>query len=490
MIRVERLSGGYGSNSVIKDISFQVEKGEFFTLLGPNGSGKSTLFKLITGVLREESGQVQLAGRPIKQYSSLEKAKMLAVLAQEEQVSFDFTVQEIVMLGRYPHQTGWFQIISAEDEQIAEEAMTMTKVWQYRDTPFHALSGGEKQRVLLAKALAQEPQILLLDEPTNHLDIRHTFDMLSLLKQWQTTKGLTVLAILHDLNVASLFTDRVALLNGGKLVEVGDVNILKKEEQLENVYGVQAKAQYHPYLPKPQLFLTPKHSKHDSLGPFEGAYQIHQTDRLIHISFKNPLRTISNGVNGEGLQWIRHFCNFHVDRDYNGSDPQKEMRDWLKELDIPFEQAVGMMTAVILQDAVFECNTSERYSIFVMATAGVSNAVDITNALQPELAMRPGTINIMVFIDGHLTDGALVNAVISASEAKTKALQDLNVRDPRSHTVATGTSTDSLLIAATQQGEPTPYAGSGTELGKLIGRTVYQAVQQALSNYFLRERAL
>ena len=163
------------------------------------------------------------------------------------------------------------------------------------------------------------------------------------------------------------------------------------------------------------------------------------------------------------------------------------MRGWLKELDIPFEQAVGMMTAVILEDAVFECGTSELYSIFVMATAGVSNAVDITNTLKPEPVMAPGTINIMVFIDGHLTDGALVNAVISASEAKVKALHDRNVLDPESLTVATGTSTDSLLIAATQQGEPTPYAGSGTELGKLIGGTVYQAVWKALNNYSLRE---
>ena len=218
---------------------------------------------MITGVLPEKSGQIHLSGRPIKQYSSLEKATMLAVLAQEEHVSFDFTVQEIVMLGRYPHQTGWFQTVSADDEQIAEEAMNITKVWQYRDTPFHELSGGEKQRVLLAKALAQEPQILLLDEPTNHLDIRHTFDMLSLLKQWQITKGLTILAILHDLNVASLYADRVALLSEGQLVEIGDVNVLRKEKQLENVYGVQAKAQYHPSLPKPQLFLIPKHSKHD-----------------------------------------------------------------------------------------------------------------------------------------------------------------------------------------------------------------------------------
>lgn len=489
MIRVERLIGGYGATSIIQDISFHVERGEFFTFLGPNGSGKSTLFKLITGVLPASSGLVLLAGRPLEQYSSLEKARLLAVLAQDEHVSFDFTVQEIVMLGRYPHQSGWFQTISAEDEQITEEAMRITKVWGYRDTPFHALSGGEKQRVLLAKALAQEPQILLLDEPTNHLDIRHTFDMLSLLKQWQATKGLTVLAILHDLNVASLYADRVALLHEGKLAEIGDVSLLKKEEQLESVYGVQAKAQYHPCLPKPQLFLTPKHSKNDSPGAFEGAYQIRQTDRFIHISFEQPLRTISNGVNGEGLQWTRHFCNFHVNLDYNGSDPKGEMREWLKELDIPFEQAVGMMTAVVLKNAAFECNQSEHYSLFVMATAGVSNAMDITNVLQHEPSVSPGTINIMVFIDGHLTDGAMVNAVISATEAKSKALYDMNIRDPRSHTLATGTSTDSLLIAATQQGEPTPYAGSGTEIGKLIGRTVYQAVQQALKNYLAGESA-
>lgn len=493
MIETERLHGGYGETPVLRNIHFQVEKGEFFAILGPNGSGKSTLFKLLTGVLPAQSGFVRLAGRRLEEYSAVDRARIIAVLAQEEQVSFDFTVREIVLLGRYPHQQGWFKTVSAEDERVAEEAMSLTKVAAFRDTPFAELSGGEKQRVLLAKALAQEPQVLLLDEPTNHLDMRHTFDILSLLKQWQASRQLTVLAILHDLNVASLYADRVALLHEGQLVEVGDVSLLKNERQLERVYGVQVHAQYHPHLPKPQLFLTPEMTGCDALGRFEEAYEVSRTDRVIHIAFRRPLRTISNGVNGEGLQWLRHFCNFHVDMNYDGAHPQEDIRGWIRDLGLPFEQTAGMMTAVYLKDAAFVRAASAHYELLVMATAGVGNSVDITRALQPgpepAAVPPPGTINIMVLIDGHLTDGALVNALISATEAKTKALFDMNVRDPQSGTIATGTSTDSVLIAATQRGKPTSYAGSGTEIGKLLGSSVHQAVTRSLVRYFASKGA-
>ena len=132
------------------------------------------------------------------------------------------------------------------------------------------MSGGEKQRVLLAKALAQEPEILLLDEPTNHLDIKHTFQMLDLLKEWQQTKGLTIFAILHDLNVASLYADRVALLHEGSFLEVGDVNTLRKEQQLKKVYEVEVKTQAHPLVPKPQLHMTPTHSYVPDIDAFTG----------------------------------------------------------------------------------------------------------------------------------------------------------------------------------------------------------------------------
>ncbi len=488
MIRLTGISGGYDTDRpIVHDVSIFADAGTFFALLGPNGSGKSTLFKLMTGVLKSTSGTIALNGSPLSDYSSIERARLIAVLAQEEQVAFDFTVEEIVMLGRYPHQTGLLKSASRTDSAAVEEAMRTTNVLPYRYRSFRELSGGEKQRVLLAKALAQEPKLLLLDEPTNHLDVRHTYEMLDLLRAKQRKDGLTVVAILHDLNVAALYADRVALLREGRIVEQGDVSVLRDGSSIERVYGVRAIAQYHPLLPKPQWFMTPKPDTDvPKLAPFGESYRLTQNDRLIHLMFERPLRTISNGVNGEGLQWIRHFCNFHVDKDYHCPDPVADIRSWMEELGIPFEQAVGMMTAVKLNDMAVVEDETGPYKVLAVVTAGVTNAVDIANDRMPEPVTTPGTINTMVFTDAHLTDGALVNACLTVTEAKVKALLDMDVCDPNSHTIATGTSTDSLLIAATQQGEPTPYAGSGTMIGKLLGRTAYRATRIALEQYLRR----
>ena len=486
MIHVKNLSGGYIKHKPIIDhVTFQVNKGEFFAFIGPNGSGKTTLFKLITGVLPLEKGEIHLLSRPLSDYSPFEKAKIMAVLSQHEQVEFDFSVEEIVLLGRYPHQKGFFKMVSKEDLQIVEQAMKVTNIYQYKHKPFNNLSGGEKQRVLLAKALAQKPSIILLDEPTNHLDIKHTFEMLTLLKEWQKNHQLTILAILHDLNVASLFADRIGLLNKGKLVDVGTQTILEKEGLLEGIYDVNVKSQAHPTIPRPQTFLTPKEEEKEETVPFFDRYQIKQNHDLIHICFDRPLRTLSNGVIGEGIQWVYHFCNFHVALDYNSSNPKQDVKKWMKQYDIPHEQAIGMMTAVHLDDlAVIEKKVDE-FSFLIVVTAGVSNAVDISynQAIQSKQSHKVGTINIMVFIDGNLTDGALVNAIQSCTEAKAKALFDLNIKDPITNTIATGTSTDSLLIATTQKGKKTPYAGSGTKLGKGLGNVVYQATTTALKKY-------
>ena len=163
MMKVENVYGGYkDDHHIIKNVSFHVQTGEFFTLIGPNGSGKTTLFNLITGVLSVSSGSITLMDQPLSSFSSFEKAKFLAVLSQEENVEFDFTVKEIVTLGRYAHQKGFIKTNSKEDLQIVEQAMEITKISEYKNKPFKNLSGGEKQRVLLAKALAQEPKILLI----------------------------------------------------------------------------------------------------------------------------------------------------------------------------------------------------------------------------------------------------------------------------------------------------------------------------------------
>lgn len=480
MLDIKHLSGGYQQTSIIRDITLTIETGNFYALIGPNGSGKTTLLKLITGVLQIQDGTITIFNQSLHNYSALERAKMMAVLSQEANVEFDFLAEEIVMLGRYPHQKGFFKNISKRDRIVVEEVMKQTDVFQFRHQPFKKLSGGEKQRVLLAKALAQEPKILFLDEPTNHLDIKHTVTMLQHLKEYQRKNNLTIVAILHDLNTAALFADKIGLLSSGKLVETGELSILQNEEQLRDVYEVAIKNNYHPIIPKPQISVVPNQEEQQNLGL---EYELKKTDRYIHLAFNNPLRTISNGVLGEGLQWCKNFCNFNVRKDYNGSYPKGDIISWLRQEEISEYDTVGMMTAVNLKDMSIVQAEYEGVKILAVITAGVGNAVDITEKAVVDASFQIGTVNIMVFIDAHLTDGALVNAVQSATEAKTKAFIDLHIKDAVTGTFATGTSTDCILIAATQRGEPTPYAGSGTVIGKGIGLTVYKTLMEALRNY-------
>ncbi|MFA9558475.1 adenosylcobinamide amidohydrolase [Evansella sp. AB-rgal1] len=487
MLSLKGIVGGYANTPIIKGIDLKIERGEFFALLGPNGSGKTTLFKLITGQLPLLKGESIIDGQALSSLTALEKAKKIAVLTQEAHVSFDYTVEEIISLGRYPYQKGFLKNLSKKDYEVMESVMEITKTTNFEKKPFRTLSGGEKQRVLLAKALAQEPEMLLLDEPTNHLDIKHTFQMLDLLKEWQQARGLTIFAILHDLNVASLYADRVGLLHQGKFLEVGDINTLRKEDQLEKVYEVQVKTQSHPAIPKPQLLMTPNFRETPECKDFFQSYSIEKNEKYVHLTFEQPLRTISNGVIGDGIQWIKHFCNFHVEKHYNCSEPDKDIQRWMEKHHIPHEQSVGMMTAVNLEDVIVsKKRVGDNHSIMAVVTAGTGNAVDISSKVKAMEDVKIGTINTMVFIDAHFTDGALVNGIMSATEGKVRALQDLQIKDPLSNTFASGTSTDSVVLAVTQQGEKTPYAGSGTLIGKAIGEVVYEATTNAVKKYLKR----
>ncbi|WP_110113299.1 ABC transporter ATP-binding protein [Bacillus sp. CGMCC 1.16541] len=260
MIELQHVTGGYDKNQpTVQDITFTVKKGEFVALLGPNGSGKTTIIRLLMNVIPLHSGHILLDGKQIKQYSSVELAKKVAVMTQEHQMGLNFTVKEIVALGRYPHQSsGWFQHETKRDREIVEDMMKLTNVWQFRHHPFHELSGGEKQRVLLAKALAQEPEYLFLDEPTNHLDVRHAMELLQLLKKLQKERNLTILAILHDLNIASLFANECVLLKDGHIAEVGMERIFDESGTLQDVYGVELALVPHPVVGKPQVMFVPE----------------------------------------------------------------------------------------------------------------------------------------------------------------------------------------------------------------------------------------
>jgi iron complex transport system ATP-binding protein len=479
MLRVQDVSGGYSDESVLKDISFEVQTGELFGILGPNGSGKTTLLKMISGILPIARGDIFIKGKRLQEFNSKQLAQIVAVLSQHSQQSFSYTVKETVSLGRYAHQSGWFQTWGEMDERIVQRVMKQTGIASFQNKSIQELSGGEKQRVFLAQALAQEPEILLLDEPTNHLDLSYQKELLDLLKHWTTETGLTVLSIFHDLNLAGLYCDRLLLLENGGININHIPNEVLREERIREVYHTEIKKHPHPRVAAPQMVLLPE-EKQDKKKIQIDERLLRVTKEFIELKAPAPLRTMSSGVIGSGTGWHHTFVNRHVDKDYNCSDHRKEMADFLKEKGFEPSETVGMMTAVILEDVSYKHIEGAGFSLLVVVTAGIGNAVDASKSVQHTFEQVPGTINTWIFVNGELTEEAFIQSIMTATEAKAKALHDLNVIDEVTGTIATGTSTDSILIAATQAGELLEYAGTITALGKLIGKAVYECTAEGI----------
>ncbi|MCM3566956.1 adenosylcobinamide amidohydrolase [Neobacillus mesonae] len=479
MLSVQHVTGGYTGEAVVKDVSFIVEKGELFGILGPNGSGKTTLLKMLSGILPIQQGEVLIGGEKIQSYSPKQLAQKVAVLSQHSSQSFSYTVKETVSLGRYAHQKGLFQTWSGKDETVVQQVMKQIGVSQFQEKHLQELSGGEKQRVFLAQALAQEPEILLLDEPTNHLDLSYQKELLDLLKQWTTEKGLTVVSIFHDLNLAGLYCDRLLLLENG-VIKINHVpNEVLREETIRDVYRTNIQKHPHPKVAAPQMVLLPEIQK--AAEEIEiNEKMLHQSDEFILLKAPFPLRTMSSGVIGAGTGWHQLFVNRHVNKDYNCDDHKAEMASFLRANGFEPSETVGMMTAVYLEDVEYQYHQTDEFSIFVVVTAGVGNAVDPSKSGQHTFEMVPGTINTWIFVNGELSEEAFIQSIMTATEAKAKAMVDLEVVDKVTGTIATGTSTDSILVAAAQTGKYLEYAGTITPLGKVIGHAVYQCTTKAV----------
>lgn len=208
-----------------------------------------------------------------------------------------------------------------------------------------------------------------------------------------------------------------------------------------------------------------------------------RAEKFIVLESPILLKTMSSGVVGSGTGWNNTFVNRHVDKDYDCSDHRQEMVQYLKQHGFEPDKTVGMMTAVILEDVSFNLYQEDGFSVFIVVTGGVGNAVDASKSGEENKYKKsPGTINTWVFVNGELTEEAFVQIIMTATEAKTKAMHDLEVRDRLTGTIATGTSTDSILIAATQRGEKLEYAGSITPLGMLIGKGVHECTVDAIEN--------
>ncbi|MBT2689172.1 adenosylcobinamide amidohydrolase [Bacillus sp. ISL-47] len=483
MLSVQKVFGGYAGKSIVKNVSFEVGRGELFGILGPNGSGKTTLLKMLSGILPVSSGNVMIKGKSIKDYSPKELAKIIAVLPQHSSQAFSYTVKETVSLGRYAHQKGWFQSWSIEDEEAVNRVMEQTGISKFQNQDIQQLSGGERQRVFLAQALAQNPEILLLDEPTNHLDLSYQKELLDLLKTWAKDCGLTVISIFHDLNLAGLYCDRLLLLENGEINIDHVPNEVLKEERIRDVYKTRIEKQPHPRVPAPQMVLVPEKTAADEQKLIRiDESLLQQSEEMLILQSPIPMRTMSSGVVGSGTGWNRNFVNRHVSKDYDCSDHRLEMADYIKKQGFEPGETVGMMTAVYLEDFSCRLYEDEDFSVYIVVTAGVGNAIDASRSKEHSYHMTPGTINTWVFVNGNMTEEAFIQCIMTATEAKTKAMQDQQVMDAVTGTIATGTSTDSILIAATQQGEKLEYAGTITPLGKVVGKGVYECTAEAIQN--------
>ena len=482
MLKIEKLSGGYDHKLVVKNVSFEVGIGEMLGILGPNGSGKSTLLKVMSGILPMESGEVFIEGKSLTSYSSKELARKMAVLPQLHSHAFSHTVRDTVSLGRYPYQSGWFSSWSKEDEASVVEAMKLTAMEKYEHQLLDMLSGGEQQRVFVAQALAQQAPILLLDEPTNHLDIAHQKQLLDTIKTQAIEKGITIVSVFHDINLASIYCDRLLLMDHGEIKVIGAPHEVVTKSQIETVYEARVSTNPHPERPKPQITILPdvKEKKNDKLITTKN-FKI--TGDLVVFQGETQLKTWSSAVINAGSGWYKNFVNRRVDANYACNNVQEEMLEYLSNNGFSEADTVGMMTAVNTKDAVIKEYDTPFGSIVIMVTAGVGNAVDVSRAHEVEILPAIGTINTWIIVNGELSDEAFIQSVITATEAKTKALSFEQVKDPRTSTIATGTSTDSVLVAATQHGIQIPYAGPITEIGKKIGLGVYECTVEAIQIY-------
>jgi iron complex transport system ATP-binding protein len=220
----------------LSDVTFTMEPGEIFGVIGPNSAGKTTLLRLVTRVLVPARGVVRLDGRPVATLSHAEIGRRVGVVPQDTPRPFPFSVEELVLMGRFPHGPGRF-FESAEDRTAAREAMAATGVHTLGPVPFEHLGGGERQRALLARALAQRPRLLVLDEPTAHLDLRYQAETAALLRRVNRERGVGVLLVSHDLNLAAEVCDRLLLLGGGRVVRVGPPAEVLQQDALEAVFG-------------------------------------------------------------------------------------------------------------------------------------------------------------------------------------------------------------------------------------------------------------
>ena len=251
-IRIDNLTFAYDSRVIFNDLSVSFPQGGFCSVLGPNGSGKTTLLKCIVGLLKPDSGMITLDGKPLADYKMMDLARTIAYVPQYQDIVFDISVFDYVLLGRNPYQTPW-EMQRPEDKEVVEEALNKCNVWGFRDRLLQALSGGERQRVMVARAMAQQTGIMLLDEPLANIDITHKFGIMDILQELNEEQGVSILIILHDLPIAKTYSKQILLLKEGNVLQYGDQNAVLTEENIRNCFDLS-----DVYLISEEGFITKK----------------------------------------------------------------------------------------------------------------------------------------------------------------------------------------------------------------------------------------
>ncbi|MEJ2039687.1 MAG: ABC transporter ATP-binding protein [Desulfosarcinaceae bacterium] len=255
-ITVKHLGHAFEGDTVLEDLSFEVPFQSFFIIIGPNGSGKTTLLKLMAGLLRHKKGSIDVLGQDVERYSPRNLARRVAYVPQHASVEFPFSVTQVVLMGRAPH-LGWLGFESREDFDLARRAMQITRVEHLAARRLDQLSGGEQQRVFIARAVCQQPEVILLDEPTAALDLAHQVRVMDLMERLKAEQKVTVVMVSHDLNLAAMFADQVLLLDRGRLARSGPPQHVLDYALLEKVYGCTLLVDQSPLGEYPRVHLVP-----------------------------------------------------------------------------------------------------------------------------------------------------------------------------------------------------------------------------------------
>jgi iron complex transport system ATP-binding protein len=245
ILDIKSISLNFRDKSILSDVSFSVSAGEFFVIIGPNGAGKTSLLKVLAGLQKAQKGTVTIKDKNILNYRRRNLSQIMAIVPQHIEVGFPFTVADTVIMGRSPH-LGILGMEGENDFHIAEEAMKFTDVSHLTDRKLFQLSGGELQRVIIARAICQQPEIILLDEPTTALDPSHQLKIMDLMEKFRREHGTTIIMVSHDLNLASMYGDRVLLLKSGRVVKTGDPKSVLNKELLEDSYGCRIQIDESP----------------------------------------------------------------------------------------------------------------------------------------------------------------------------------------------------------------------------------------------------